>query len=307
MMTPTNEAGLYVKNTFLDFMDEDRNMCGSTRRSSSLPPSLKLQEKAEEECDQGEDSDLTPTTACVDRVGSCAEICSEADSTEASSGGSTDDTSDVAHPVPEVLVPRPRTKLKASSACYTPCQQRQPTSFPVCEVQDSASKEVYACLGQLAEMLLGNGDISNSKITTTEGFNLTVNLNNPVQVQSMERMLTSAKTWLLSWAERTSNIYILGYCGKPFLPVRSGPGFIATLSPLPDSDYSSTCWQAFKWGSCSRALNCRWKHPKQMIPMTLRVEIELPTVTYFDQGYAMNTDPALNYAQPYAWTGIPAM
>jgi len=276
-----------VKNTFIDFADATEDEHGlSKRRSSSLPRSMKILEKehlGDEplllECDRGSDTDASAPTPS--NVGSSCETFSDGgDSTEASSSGSL-----VAEDFPEppaVQVPRQRTKLKVTSAAW--CPTLAPPMPVYQQVQDQISKEIYDAISEISSQLMAGGWVSDFSITEAgKGFEVHLALRNETQVQCMERSLTAVKQSLLSWAETSpSNIYVLGYCSKPFLPLADGHGFIATLSPVKLKD-EATCWEAYKWGSCTRS-PCRWKHPTRLVPVKMRVDIELPTY----QGYCMD-------------------
>jgi len=292
-MAFTSEAAnmqVCVRNTFIDFTDVTEDEHGlNKRRSSSLPRSMKIFEKeySEDESlllecgEPGSDSEAAfAATATPSNIGSSCETYSDGgDSTEASSGGLP--AEDFPEP-PAVEVPRQRTKLKVSSAMWYPSRA---AAVPVYR-QDTISQEIYDAISEISRQLMVGGWISDFNIMEIgKGFEVRVALRNESQVQCMERSLTAVKQSLLSWAETSaSNIYVLGYCSKPFLPLADGHGFIATLSPINSNRKDvDTCWEAYKWGSCSRS-PCRWKHPSRLVPVKMRVDIELPTY----QGYCMD-------------------
>jgi len=243
-----------VKNTFLDI--EDDTATPPRRRTASLPPSLKLLEKVEEKLD------MSPL-----------ENSSDVGSTEVGSGSLfQDDCSEEAvEPVPDVVVPRPpRTKLKSTSASFLGVQKKDTATTPAHPILQF----IYSAIHSLASQLMASGYASKFDIVSQDdGYEVRLHLDNQLQVNNMERLQATAKKCLLSWAESTSNIYILGYCGTPFLPLNSSPGFIGTLSPL-TKDERTTCWESFKWGSCGRGATCRWAHPDCLITVTLRICID---------------------------------
>jgi len=286
LTSETANVQVCVRNTFIDLADVTEDEHGlKKRRSSSLPRNMKLFEKESPADDEplllkcgepGSDSEAA-CAATPSNIGSSCETYSDGgDSTEASSGGLP--AEDFPEP-PAVEVPRQRTKLKVSSAVWRP-------SMPVCR-QDPISQEIYDAISAISKQLMAGGWISDFNIMDIgKGFEVRVALRNEPQVQCMERSLSAVKQSLLSWAETSaSNIYVLGYCSKPFLPLADGHGFIATLSPVAPhrKDSDATCWESYKWGSCSRA-PCRWKHPTRLVPVKMRVDIELPTY----QGYCMD-------------------
>jgi len=77
-----------------------------------------------------------------------------------------------------------------------------------------------------------------------------------------------AQAHLLSAAAKSQNIYIMGYCLRPFMP--QSWGFAARLGAMMDENQA--CWGLFQKGYCTRGCACQWQHPQQQA--IVRVEFQ---------------------------------
>lgn len=77
-----------------------------------------------------------------------------------------------------------------------------------------------------------------------------------------------AQARLLSAAAESQNIYILGYCVRPF--ITQPWGFSTKLAVMLDA--KEACWGLFQRGYCARGCSCQWQHPVQ--EAILRVEFQ---------------------------------
>lgn len=84
-----------------------------------------------------------------------------------------------------------------------------------------------------------------------------------------EWLLLQAKEALLRAAERSDNVYVMGYRARPF--VSTLPGFDAKLGAMVDTD--KACWDVFAQGYCGRGASCRWQHPEQTATLNVMVKL----------------------------------
>mmetsp|Transcript_107740 Transcript_107740/g.347825 ORF Transcript_107740/g.347825 Transcript_107740/m.347825 type:complete len:316 (-) Transcript_107740:107-1054(-) len=91
----------------------------------------------------------------------------------------------------------------------------------------------------------------------------------PQDFQQKEVALTRAKEAFLAAAEASQNIYLLGYCARPF--VATPMGFAARFGAVPDEH--SACWGLLKHGVCRFGHGCHWQHPE--LQATVNVAIML--------------------------------
>mmetsp|Transcript_65131 Transcript_65131/g.139510 ORF Transcript_65131/g.139510 Transcript_65131/m.139510 type:complete len:363 (-) Transcript_65131:136-1224(-) len=84
-----------------------------------------------------------------------------------------------------------------------------------------------------------------------------------------ERLLNMAKESLLRAAEQSRNVYVMGYCSRPF--ANTELGFAARLGIMRDENRA--CWDIFKQGFCCREGSCRWQHPVSQTGLVVSVQI----------------------------------
>jgi hypothetical protein len=72
---------------------------------------------------------------------------------------------------------------------------------------------------------------------------------------------TLAKNAFLEAAEKSQQIFILGYGVEPFID-DCQDGFTATIGSVPVDRQQTICWDFWQKGFCQRLSTCRWCHPK---------------------------------------------
>lgn len=71
---------------------------------------------------------------------------------------------------------------------------------------------------------------------------------------------TLAKNAFLEAAEKSEQVFILGYGIDPFSD-ESDAGFTATIGRVPVARQNAICWDFWQKGFCERLSTCRWCHP----------------------------------------------
>lgn len=71
---------------------------------------------------------------------------------------------------------------------------------------------------------------------------------------------TLAKNAFLEAAEKSQQVFILGYGVEPFVEDRHD-GFTATIGSVPVDRQHAICWDFWQKGFCQRLSTCRWCHP----------------------------------------------
>lgn len=83
-----------------------------------------------------------------------------------------------------------------------------------------------------------------------------------------ECLLSLAKNALAGATRDSNTVYTMGYAAKPFF---SKPdGFVTILGDMHDE--AKACWDLYSKGFCTRDCNCRWQHPKCLMPFNIVVK-----------------------------------
>merc|ERR1712107_117493 len=82
-------------------------------------------------------------------------------------------------------------------------------------------------------------------------------------LRSAQTSLPLTQQAMLCAAEKSKNLYIVGYKRNPFLAMRGGLGFSAQLALVEDETHAF--WDLLETGMCSRGCNCRWQHPSWQV------------------------------------------
>lgn len=253
-----------VKNTFLDVVEDAATL---PKRSSSLPPSIRLAGISH------------VSTRRLQR--SCSDFLSEIDvSTEASeddassevgssSAGETASVSSI-DVVPQRSGPT-RLNLHARAwqpklPCSMPSEQRlvtsskpwkprlPPPSPPGTRLFGHQFEQVLAMFKTILATCLWIDSVDVKE--TIDGFCIVVTV--PVQhFHNKDSVGKLAKAALLQAAERSDSICVLGYQAKPFVTMPLG--FAALLAAVPDEH--TACWGMLQSGFCHYGNRCRWQHP----------------------------------------------
>eukprot|EP00930_Biecheleria_cincta_P050151 TRINITY_DN3532_c0_g1_i1.p1 TRINITY_DN3532_c0_g1~~TRINITY_DN3532_c0_g1_i1.p1 ORF type:complete len:282 (+),score=47.43 TRINITY_DN3532_c0_g1_i1:207-1052(+) len=269
---------VFVKNTFIDIEDQEGANAppssGARRRAASAPPSLHggCMASFEDSKSDGEAS---------------TQVCEEVSSLCGSGTGSEADTSYLSHCQGSYGA----TRLKSSARAWQPnwgqelsvdddstvtrlkssAKAWQPNFGQAEEVSCDFDQEVAHAVSWTQAALARTGLVTTEMARTCQGYEIKVSmLGGPEAALRFEGLLTLAKQSLLNWAETaSSSTYVLGYSGRPF---QLGVGcFVAQLAAMEDPD--NACWDSYRWGCCTRGGLCRWQHPKQVIPIAVRVEM----------------------------------
>jgi hypothetical protein len=88
-----------------------------------------------------------------------------------------------------------------------------------------------------------------------------------VDLVHAQQSLGLVKQAMLSAAEQSNSIYIIGYEASPFYALPTGVGFSAQLAMVEDD--ASACWDLLATGHCRRGCNCRWQHPKWQVSLNV--------------------------------------
>lgn len=189
------------------------------------------------------------------------QVCEEVSSLCGSGTGSEADTSSLSPSQGSYGA----TRLKSSARAWQPDWGQEAEEAP-CDFTSEVAQAVSCTQAALASTGLVSAEVAR----TCQGYEIKVTMLGGLQAApQVEGLLTLAKQSLLNWAETNSSFtYVLGYCGRPF---QLGVGcFVAQLGAMEDPDHA--CWDSYRWGCCKRGNLCRWQHPKQVIPVTVRVE-----------------------------------
>lgn len=71
---------------------------------------------------------------------------------------------------------------------------------------------------------------------------------------------TLAKNAFLEAAEKSQQVFILGYGVEPFID-ECHAGFTSTIGSVPVDRQHAICWDFWQKGFCQRLSTCRWCHP----------------------------------------------
>jgi len=94
-------------------------------------------------------------------------------------------------------------------------------------------------------------------VAGARGWTLTVYVR-PEELKRRTKDLTeAAQQALLSAAESSTIVYVLGYCARAFVPMPLGFG--AALASMPDPERA--CWNTYSQGFCRTPGNCCFQHP----------------------------------------------
>lgn len=84
---------------------------------------------------------------------------------------------------------------------------------------------------------------------------------------------TLMKNAFLEAAEKSEQVFILGYGAAPFSD-ESDVGFTATIASVPVDHQHAICWDFWQKGFCQRLSTCRWCHPVSSDLMDVKFVVE---------------------------------
>lgn len=232
MTAAFNEMPLIVKNTFFCVQDlAHQTEETSSRRRRSVPASLRLCSATKPE------DDKASVSTTDDRLEELSSRKSTASAETSRSG---------------------RSKLTSEAEAWEP-STGQDALFQ--EFLQEASQIVMSA--QAAVEADGRASFVQA-MTSWEGMCLRIFV-----PRACDDILEVAKAALLSAADLSSNTYVLGYGGNPF--VLQQHGFSASMGALRDE--SKACWETYRYGLCRRGCQCRWEHPPFVASVSVTVEV----------------------------------
>lgn len=255
-----------IKNTFIQICDG----FGSPqlpRRSASAP--AKRREHALSSPRYATDTlpSVKSTHALSESSTSCGHIsCGELDLSDESSEESetSDRDGDVSLlSVKNLLAQKApsRTKLNSGAKAWTPSQGAGISFHMPLEVK--AHFEEIMNAAQIA--LMRSVQVQQvGKLQSGHDWFLEASCQQ-TDLRSAQQNLFLAQQVMLCAAERSTNVYIIGYEKNPFMPMRGGFGFSAQLALVEDD--TRACWDLLKTGICSRGCKCRWQHPSWQVSL----------------------------------------
>lgn len=240
---------VFEKNTFVS-VDEEEDLDGSfSRRSSSLPPSLRGTSYEAFGLDMKETDTGLPR--CNSVASTAASLLSSPRRCD-SSGSTTSEaeaTSDIASDV---------TRTRLSSAA---------SKFELSGPQAEMKAAVAAAMTALA----GSGVINSVMAGQDAAGNWAVTASIPFGKVGLEgHALNLAKQALLQSAEKSNSVYVMGYLARPFH--LTAQGFDAVLCNVEDE--ASACWDFLGKGCCYQRGRCQWLHPALMARVKVLIQID---------------------------------
>jgi hypothetical protein len=255
-------VSIVTKNTFVEIEEQE---VAPLRRSTSLPPCVKLATSADCLQPSREDYKLDVDSSAVDdglssqgstRGSWDVEVCSACTQATNISEFST-----------------PHSEAMWSSSQSTPAQQSAPT--PMCFLaparfaqmrqQVPGPMEAFQAAAMAAFTALtaaGQPELHRSRF----GWQVVVKLGAD-QMHLKDCLLSSSKAAIVSASEQSSGTYIVGYQVSPFMD--SPLGFSALLAYVDRP--SEVCWDLLQWGVCRYEGNCRWRHSEQQATLNVMV------------------------------------
>merc|ERR1712187_328737 len=158
-----------------------------------------------------------------------------------------------------------RTKLNSGAKAWTPSQSAGISIHMPMEVKAQFAEIVNAAqitlmrsarINQVGKLQCGHDWFLEASCQQTDLRSACLNL--PLTQQAM-----------LCAAEKSKNVYIVGYKRNPFMAMRGGLGFSAQLAVVEDE--TRACWDLLKTGICSRGCRCRWQHPSWQVSLNIVV------------------------------------
>lgn len=268
----TCNATVFIKNTFLEFHDEDGESTdsgGGTRRSPSTPASWRPAQ----------------------------HVRLEGGSRVQEDGWSSDGSAAAAPPPPPRSYQVRTRQAKASARtmglpqehdrpqptpAWTRLNQRAPTFVPtaVCaqaQKPDPQGRELADILQSAGAAFLALPEAATLQVARERsgGACLHCVFRRPPDAESMRVARDVVKDALLEASWRAEGTHVLGYGLKnPFRDEGRSAGFSATLSYLPPETADEACWDSYEKGFCPRRSQCRWRHPDLDTSNRIRVSFE---------------------------------
>jgi len=246
-----------VKNTFVHMTEEQ-----APRRCSSVPPSARLNGFNADNVDQFlAECRLSQGTSWADASTDTGRSEDDVDSVVSSSSSKPGMlTLSAKHSNNWSQVQDSRTRLRSSAQAWTPHFRAVDHRSQFLEVISAAAMAL-----DLSGVLATNTAIKE----INEGWTIIAHVASAnLRSKDLAEPCAVAQAHLLSAAAKSQNIFILGYCLRPFMPQTWG--FSARLGAMLDENQA--CWGLFQRGYCTRGCSCQWQHPQQQA--IVRVEFK---------------------------------
>jgi len=171
---------------------------------------------------------------------------------------------------------RPATKLSTEAKQFTPgcCMQPKPYRTNCQRKKDRKSRMRWRWKCQqvvlaVKEVLTACLFVQSVELVE-EKYNFSVNaVIRPECFQSKEQALAYAMQALLDSAEKSIEVWVLGYQSMPFLV--TSDGFFAKLGAM--GSLEEPCWDTFCHGCCANEGTCSLQHPLFQVPVYVNVRI----------------------------------
>eukprot|EP00928_Gymnodinium_smaydae_P064489 TRINITY_DN47803_c0_g1_i1.p1 TRINITY_DN47803_c0_g1~~TRINITY_DN47803_c0_g1_i1.p1 ORF type:complete len:322 (-),score=81.18 TRINITY_DN47803_c0_g1_i1:27-992(-) len=285
-----------IKNTFIDVQEDDFMASPSLRRSASAPPVFKQTERQISELDGLATNEPVTTprcpTECSLQLCSTESTCAltDEDDTYPENDSGVSDTLSVvssseclALSLVDLVAPPPRTALTSKAKAWSPGSAktlgadggfRPPPAPP--PLAPAAIQQGFAGVAAAAQLALercaGVERVAHDASPVAElSLRAVSQPQHPLQAQ---HTLAVAKQAMLSAAEQSNGVYVVGYEVQPFVPSASGLGFGARLAYVEDE--GAACWDFLARGFCNRCCACRWRHPSFITRVS--VSLDCPPV-----------------------------
>jgi len=228
-------AGLTIKNTFLDFAEQETPK--HLKRSSSLPRSMKFEETVYQKYTESTgDSLSTDGTWDID----VCTVCSASSESEISVHAS-DSASNYGE----------KAKLTEVSEAV--------------EMPQLCGADAFQLLAMAALMAMTRFQVMAELKKSCYGFQVIVKLPQHL-IYLKEAMLQAAKVAVLQAAQVSESTYVVGYRNQPYM--QSPLGFSCLMA---HAEPSTACWDLLQWGSCGYQHRCRWEHPTNQATLNVMV------------------------------------
>lgn len=155
-------------------------------------------------------------------------------------------------------------KLSSKASAFQP-------SLPAPKAKADNNGQVSDMVKAAKSLILERGqNITSVDVTQdAKGWSIVISPDRRIQVH-MDRVLALAKEALLIAAEKSNNVYVLGY-GDPENAFTAKPqGFEARLAVM--AGMQTPCWRILKKGVCKHEGDCYKQHPTLQVPVEVFVE-----------------------------------
>jgi len=232
-------AGLTIKNTFLDFAEQETPK--HLKRSSSLPRSMKFEETVcQKYTESTGDSLSTDGTWDIDVCTVCSVTSESEFSVHASDSASN----------------------CGEKAKLTEARAEVPEAV---EMPQVCQADAFQLLAMAALMAMARFQVMAELKKSCYGFQVIVKLPQHL-IYLKEAMLQAAKVAVLQAAEGSESTYVVGYRNQPYM--QSPLGFSCLMA---HAEPSNACWDLLQWGSCEYQHRCRWEHPTNQATLNVMV------------------------------------